>query len=914
MDIRTTLILIDGKDRTAEIEKAECVGKQINIRFNNSFKTYSYNLFRVKKFDNPKIIELNDKIAYVNDMPIYKPEAILDFGEYTRIIEYNRTRIVPTILLKLLKNGIDNLKARRILSYLKEIANHLPTKPNEDAFLKREMDRLTFVHPDSVLNSYLNCKKIQNNELNDESIIFPFSFNLSQKVALENALSHSISVIEGPPGTGKTQTILNIIANLVVRKKSVAVVSNNNEAVKNIIEKMNKKQYSFMMAMLGRKENQEYFFSNMPKSNVSDWCCGESVEELKSQIEILNKKLNYLLNLDRQRAKIKQQLLSWKLEQEHFEKYYSNQNVEEILKLPLLNKNPDKIIEFLAETSYAIEYEKTDNFLFKLKLLLKYRIFNYKKLKFHEMSLFLRLEKEAYIKQIEKLEKNIKSLDKKLDSENFKSLLVKHQEVSQKIFRQFLYDKYCNDYNLNFTIKNFKVIFNNFIEIFPVILSTTHSLRNSIPENYLMDYVIIDESSQVDIITGILALSCCRNIVIVGDTKQLPQITDKKIQKQINNEVVSSTYDYFNHSILSSIIDLYKDDLPRIILREHYRCHPKIIEFCNQKYYNGELIPYTDNSLSKYPLILYKTTPGNHMRRVTNGEKKGVYNQRELDVISEEVLARLGDEIESENIGIVTPYRKQADNAMKMVCSDVVSDTVHKYQGREKDVIIMSTVLDSTLYGQMGLKFVDDPQMVNVAVSRAIRQFILVTDNELFYKKGDNISELIRYIMYSTLDENVVESRIVSVFDLLYKSYSSKLNLIKSKMNNNVRYKSEEIIRILLEEIFKETSYNRFTYAQGVLLRNLLNDDQLLTEDERNFINNRASLDFVIYYKQDKTCALVIEVDGFEFHENNPKQLQRDKMKNEILNKYKIPFLRLPTNGSSEKEKICIALNKLIDN
>lgn len=37
-------------------------------------------------------------------------------------------------------------------------------------------------------------------------------------------------------------------------------------------------------------------------------------------------------------------------------------------------------------------------------------------------------------------------------------------------------------------------------------------------------------------------------------------------------------------------------------------------------------------------------------------------------------------------------------------------------------------------------------------------------------------------------------------------------------------------------------------------------------------------------------------------------------MKNEILNKYKIPFLRLPTNGSSEKEKICIALNKLIDN
>lgn len=68
---------------------------------------------------------------------------------------------MPTRLLKLLKSGIDNLNAERILSYLKEISNYLPTKHNEDAFLKREMDRLTFVHPDSVLIIYLNCKKFK---------------------------------------------------------------------------------------------------------------------------------------------------------------------------------------------------------------------------------------------------------------------------------------------------------------------------------------------------------------------------------------------------------------------------------------------------------------------------------------------------------------------------------------------------------------------------------------------------------------------------------------------------------------------------------------------------------------------------------------------------------------------------------
>jgi superfamily I DNA and/or RNA helicase len=59
-------------------------------------------------------------------------------------------------------------------------------------------------------------------------------------------------------------------------------------------------------------------------------------------------------------------------------------------------------------------------------------------------------------------------------------------------------------------------------------LSTTHSLRKCASENYLFDYVIIDEASQVDIVTGALALSCAKNVVIVGDLKQLPNVVNNK--------------------------------------------------------------------------------------------------------------------------------------------------------------------------------------------------------------------------------------------------------------------------------------------------------------------------------------------------------------------------------------------------
>ncbi len=114
---------------------------------------------------------------------------------------------------------------------------------------------------------------------------------------------------------------------------------------------------------------------------------------------------------------------------------------------------------------------------------------------------------------------------------------------------------------------------------------------------------------------------------------------------------------------------------------------------------------------------------------------------------------------------------------------------------------------------------------------------------------------------------------------------------------------------MLLEEIFAEPPNNSYSYVQGMLLRNLLNTVDLLTDEELSFVNNRASLDFVVYYKQDKRCALVIEVDGFTFHENNPEQKRRDRLKDAILEKYSMPLLRLSTNGSREWEKIQKILN-----
>ncbi len=70
------------------------------------------------------------------------------------------------------------------------------------------------------------------------------------------------------------------------------------------------------------------------------------------------------------------------------------------------------------------------------------------------------------------------------------------------------------------------------------------------------------------------------------------------------------------------------------------------------------------------------------------------------------------------------------------------------------------------------------------------------------------------------------------------------------------------------------------------------------------YVKHGAALDFVIYYKFNKQPILLIEVDEFAFHENNPEQLKKDKLKNSILSSYELPFMRLSTNGSGEAQKI----------
>ena len=185
---------------------------------------------------------------------------------------------------------------------------------------------------------------------------------------MENVFKSNISIIQGPPGTGKTQTILNIIANLaIMQNKTVAVVSNNNEAVKNVKDKLKKDGYDFIVADLGRKSKREKFFADIPQPDVKEFNSKEEEKQLLNRIQGINNKLDNLLEKNNKKAKLEKEIEEFKLEQKHFEEYYKKQDINKIGKLLFYNKTDDRILEFMLDSQ--ILYERKT----KLKWLYKYK-------------------------------------------------------------------------------------------------------------------------------------------------------------------------------------------------------------------------------------------------------------------------------------------------------------------------------------------------------------------------------------------------------------------------------------------------------------------------------------------------------------------------------------------------------------
>ena len=303
-------------------------------------------------------------------------------------------------------------------------------------------------------------------------------------------------------------------------------------------------------------------------------------------------------------------------------------------------------------------------------------------------------------------------------------------------------------------------------------------------------------------------------------------------------------------------------------------------------------------------------TPDNGEENVISAIKTGVgdherdrMNRRQIDSVVQEVLPQLN--YPQTEIGVIAPYNNQV-NALcdALAGTEIDVATVHKFQGREKDAIILTTVDDEIT------DFTDNPYLLNVAVSRAKKRlYLVVSGNE--QPEDSNIYDLVSYIEYNNF--SVTESKLYSIFDYLYKQYTqSRMEFLK-KHKRISEYDSENLMYALIQATLKECDLPFLDVICHMLLNMLIRNPKLLDDAECRYAMNSAThLDFLIYNRISKKPVLAVEVDGYHYHKDGTAQAARDKMKNHILDLYEIPYLRFATNGSGEKEKIIEKLTELL--
>lgn len=144
-----------------------------------------------------------------------------------------------------------------------------------------------------------------------------------------------------------------------------------------------------------------------------------------------------------------------------------------------------------------------------------------------------------------------------------------------------------------------KILASEFLDEFPLVTSTMHSLKKMFydGDKYQYDYVIIDETSQCDILAGLIAMSSAKHLVMVGDNEQLQPIYNETygIKRKEYNKIdecyrMEDPNGLDGQSILTSaekVFSKYMDEnIPYTFLNEHYRCHPGIIQFNKEKIYD----------------------------------------------------------------------------------------------------------------------------------------------------------------------------------------------------------------------------------------------------------------------------------------------------------------------------------------
>ena len=567
--------------------------------------------------------------------------------------------------------------------------------------------------------------------------ILPFPSNEYQIKALQDIFQNKLSVITGPPGTGKSQFISNLLINLFLKDKSALFVSHTNEAVNVVNQKIDEQFQNLMLRTGNKKIRQELkgrfnelilAFSKIPSKK-------EQTDQIQSMWQTILKHREKLLALDQLEEKFENDYLSYNdnkalfceksdLLEQSFKELLPNLNELRVTKARLEHLKAkirdsqfsiwERIIIFFfpryIENKKGNLFSKLNSILpISVLRLLKNseqpaKIKSWNEVGWSRLSEYLKLL-ECFF-ELEKVREELKAYQPRVAIEQkIRNMEKSFYDASKRFIKKIYIQKMLGDGKNIGKVNSFlhqvnsyrpsgngidSYLFKGILDSLKIWSSTLKSIRRSFPLTPgIFDYVIFDEASQVDLPSAAPALYRAKRAIVVGDPMQLSHVAgltldiDKGLAK---SHVLTEKKDIYPSKIRYCDVSLYKSaenslNHKPILLSNHYRSEDQIIELCNQAFYGGHLKIMTTLDYSRYPgslpLGVQWVNCNGEVFKCPAGSRINRPEAEEVNKVFQDVLRKISGT--NLSIGVVTPYSRQQNIIRERIFQSTSAEVIEKH-------------------------------------------------------------------------------------------------------------------------------------------------------------------------------------------------------------------------------------------
>lgn len=581
-----------------------------------------------------------------------------------------------------------------------------------------------------------------------EPLAAPLVCNQSQEETLERLRRKPLTVVTGPPGTGKTQLVVNAVANAWLDGDKVLVTSTNNGAVDVAVNRAQKDVSSGLLVRTGNRGVREQVPDHIAAALAQAAAHRGNQAAARAQLKRVATERTELMEKLARLDELDAELLQIVEEQEKLglalkEAAYALWPAESPPQLPISSREIEHRARHLLQTWWFRRF-RARRFCRQLgcrktaplEQLIAWAQIEQRIAKRTSQLEAGRAERRQLKAAVGDPAASMRAADQKWAAA---SLYAIRTDAATRISSGA--DRLAAFGTIPANSDRFKRAVGNSFHHLRGWACTALTAHSNFPlESGLFDLVIVDEASQCSLAAVLPLAYRAKRLAVVGDPYQLNPIVS--LSDGLLQEIATQTgFDgddlrrrgihHKDGSAYSAFEFAARPQAP-VLLNEHYRCHPHIARWFNKTFYQGKLTVLTDVSdASQRDRAIYWCDVDGAAVRPAVGSWR---NQAE----AEAAVKQLRGAIESgyKTAGVVTPFTAQArliDRIAKAQCGqDVLDDiefasgTAHRLQGDERDVIVFSCVLSPGM-SKSGTRWLEkERNLLNVAVSRARRALIVL--------------------------------------------------------------------------------------------------------------------------------------------------------------------------------------------